>query len=341
MSAPSGVELKHTNSGAINPKYIDLLEEDKPIAGQKFACLSFVSPEHILKQKDHFFFEKFLHYWDYQKSMEKFIQFLNFVSFKYNVSFDKLTADFQEFAKEEKDILQKTNIYDEYKTFLDKHEDDLENEFNEKHNFQTSVRGLKVRGVFGSQKEAELRCQMLREVDPNHDVFVGPVGMWVPFHPDAYKTGRVEYMEETLNQLMAEKKKNEEQAKTEFDKRVKETKAKAIQENIKLAKESGNKLTQMLANDGETLVDAKPKDSTSAASAGGASSSAASAGGASEGAASEGVGGGIWNAGDDSASVTMTVEEMRKELFESEDVVMDKNSDHGLSRLSSAGADGN
>ncbi len=86
---PSGVELKHTNNGHENPKYIDLLEEDKPIAGQKFACLSFVSPEHILKQKDHFFFEKFLHYWDYQKSMEKFIQFLNFVSFKYHVNFDK------------------------------------------------------------------------------------------------------------------------------------------------------------------------------------------------------------------------------------------------------------
>ena len=322
---PFGVELKHTSSGDANPKYIDLLEEDKPIAGQKFACLSFVSPESILKQKDHFFFEKFLHYWDYQKSMEKFIQFLNFVSFKYHVNFDKISADFQEFAKEEKEILQKTNIYDEYKTFLDKHEDDLDNEFNEKHNFQTSVRGLKVRGVFGSQKEAELRCQMLREVDPNHDVFVGPVGMWVPFHPDAYKTGRVEYMEETLNQLMAEKKKNEEQAKTEFDKRVKETKAKAIQENIKLAKESGNKLTQMLAKDGETLVDAKPRDLE----------------GAGEGAGpGEGVGGGIWNAADDSASVTMTVEEMRKELFESEDVVMDKNSDHGLSKLASGAGTG-
>jgi Family of unknown function (DUF5832) len=321
---PSGVELKHTKTGDVNPKYIDLLEEDKPIAGQKFACLSFVSPESILKQKDHFFFEKFLHYWDYQKSMEKFIQFLNFVSFKYHISFDKMSADFQEFAKEEKDVLQKTNIYDEYKTFLDKHEDDLEAEFNEKHNFQTSVRGLKVRGVFGSQKEAELRCQMLREVDPNHDVFVGPVGMWVPFHPDAYKTGRVEYMEETLNQLMAEKKKNEEQAKTEFDKRVKETKAKAIQENIKLAKESGNKLTQMLAKDGETLVDAKPKDLEMKSEIEGVS---------------EGVGGGIWNAADETASVTMTVEEMRKELFESEDVVMDKNSDHGLSRLSGTGAE--
>ena len=184
-TAPLGVELKQTKTGAVNPKYIDLLEEDKPIAGQKFACLSFISPESILKQKDHFYFEKFLHYWDYQKSMEKFVQFLNFVSYKYNVSFDKISADFQEFAKEEKAVLQKTNIYDEYKTFLDTHEDDLENEFGEKHNFQTSIRGLKVRGVFGSQKEAELRCQMLREVDPNHDVFVGPVGLWVPFHPDA------------------------------------------------------------------------------------------------------------------------------------------------------------
>ncbi len=319
---PSGVELKHTKNGDVNPKYVDLLEEDKPIAGQKFACLSFISPESILKQKDHFLFEKFLHYWDYQKSMEKFIQFLNFVSYKYNLNFDKLSADFQEFAKEEKIALQKTNIYDEYKTFLDKHEDDLETEFNEKHNFQTSVRGLKVRGVFSSQKEAELRCQMLREVDPNHDVFVGPVGMWVPFHPDAYKTGRVEYMEETLNQLMAEKKKNEEQAKTEFDKRVKETKAKAIQENMKLAKESGNKLTQMLAKDGETLIDAKPRDLEMKSDEGHS--------------ASDSVGGGIWNDADETSSLSMTVEEMRKELFESDDVVMDKNNDHGLSRLASS-----
>ena len=86
---------------------------------------------------------------------------------------------------------------------------ELEKEFGEKHNFQTSVRGIKVRGVFPTQQEAELRCKMLRQADPNHDVYVGPVGIWVPFHPEAYKTGRVEYMEETLNELMSEKKKNE------------------------------------------------------------------------------------------------------------------------------------
>ena len=39
------------NSKNNKSKYVDLLEEDKPIAGQKFTCISFVSPENILKKK--------------------------------------------------------------------------------------------------------------------------------------------------------------------------------------------------------------------------------------------------------------------------------------------------
>jgi hypothetical protein len=247
------VTLQTLSDGTVNPKYVDLLDEDKPIAGQKFACLSFISPEHIIKQREHFFFQKFVEHWDIHKSTDKFLQFLNFVSYKYGVKFDKLTEDFQQFKESERELIAKTDIVDDYKSFLDQNEERLEDEFGAKHEFQTSVRGLKVRGVFASQKEAELRCKMLREVDPNHDVFVGPVGLWVPFHPEAYKTGRVEYMEETLNQLMSDKKKNEEQAKTEFDKRVKEAKQKAIEENKVLAAKSGNKLTQTLNEQGELV----------------------------------------------------------------------------------------
>ena len=33
-------------------KYIDLLDEDKPVSGQKFVCVSFISPDNILKQKN-------------------------------------------------------------------------------------------------------------------------------------------------------------------------------------------------------------------------------------------------------------------------------------------------
>ena len=245
-------ERKEIN-GKLNPKYVDLLEEDKPIAGQKFVCVSFCSPETILKKKELFFFEEFLKKWDFNKSMEKFIQFLNFVSYKYNISFDDVSNDFKDFVKEEKSNLNGKALEDEYKTFLDNNEAQLEKQFNLTNNFQTSTRGIKIRGSYPSQEEAELRCKMLREVDDKHDIFVGPVGMWMPWDPEAYKTGRVEYMEEELNQLMSEKQKNEGNAKTAFEQRVKESKKKAIEENIKNAEKSGNVLTQTVDEDGNLV----------------------------------------------------------------------------------------
>ena len=156
---PTNVELMKNPDGTDNAKYIDLLDEDKSIAGQKFVCLSFVSPEHILKQKDMFLFEAFIKNWDFSKCMTKFSQFLNFVSFKYHLDFDKITKDFQEFVKDEKDKLVATTIEEDYKNFIDEHEDRLEKEFGETHGFQTSIRGIKVRGVFPTQQEAELRCK--------------------------------------------------------------------------------------------------------------------------------------------------------------------------------------
>jgi hypothetical protein len=60
-------------------------------------------------------------------------------------------------------------------------------------------------------------------------------------------------MEDELNQLHNEKIKNEMKAKEELKRRVKETKKKAIEENIKLAKKSGNKLTQTLDEEGNLI----------------------------------------------------------------------------------------
>ena len=251
-SKKSGFEKKQVG-GKTNPKYVDLLEEDKAIAGQKFVCVSFCSPEKILKDKQLFFFEQFLKKWEFNKSMEKFIQFLNFISFKYNVSFEDISNDFKDFVKEENDSLSQINIDDDYKTFIDNNEEELQKKFDLSNNFQTSTRGLKIRGSYPTQEEAELRCKMLREVDPNHDVYVGPVGLWMPWDPEAYKTGRVEYMEEELNQLMHEKTKNESNAKTAFEQRVKETKQKAIEENIKTAEKSGNILTQTIDEKGNLI----------------------------------------------------------------------------------------
>ena len=232
---------------------VDLLDEDKPVANQKFVCVSFVSPEKILKQKQDFLFEEFTKEWDTKERLQKFTEFMNFLAYKYNLKFDDMMSDLNDYVKEEGNKLQDFSITDQYKTFLDNHEERLTDEFKKKFTFQTSTRGLKIRGSYPTQEEAELRCKLLREIDPNHDVYVGPVGLWMPWEPEAYKTGRVEYLEDELNKLMHEKKRNEDGAKVAFDTRVKETRKKAIEENIKNAEESGNKLTQTLNDKGELV----------------------------------------------------------------------------------------
>ena len=305
----SSFERKTNADGTINSKYVDVLEEDKALAGQKFACISFISPEQIIKARELFSFEQFLKQWNMSKSMDVFTHFLHFVSYKYSLNFDDLNTDFQEFCKEEKDKLCVSTLEDDYKNFLDTNEADLDNKYNKLHNFQTSVRGVKIRGSYPTQEEAELRCKLLREVDPNHDVYVGPVGMWLPFHPEAYKTGRVEYLEEELNQLMHEKRNNDTYAKTEFDKRLRETKEQAMEDNKKKALESGNLLTQTINADGQ-LVSVKDMNTTEANLV--RSSSL-----------------------DTSNGAPTTLSDIRRELFEGDNVVIDKSSDHGLGEIDS------
>lgn len=265
-------------------QYVDLLEEDKPIAQQKFVCVSFVSPETIIQQKEHFFFDRFVKTWDLVKSMQKYAQFTAFLAYKYNLDPEQVTVDLNEFCKEESATLAKESIADDYKTYMEKYVEDLELEYNKKNDFQTNTRGIKIRGVFPSQEEAEIRAKLLRENDPHFDVYIGPVGVWMPWEPDAYRTGQVNFLESQLNELMSKKQQNEASAKEYFDKRVKDAKRKAIEDNVRKARESGNKLSQSIdAND--NLVNVK------------------------------------------------NVADIQRTLFETENVVTDKNSDHGLSEL--------
>jgi len=297
LKSESTFERMRTTDGSPNPKYVDVLDEDKPIAGQKFSCISFISPEKIIKMRELFFFEQFLKQWNVSKSLEVYTHFLHFLAYKYSLTFENLEADLQEFCKDEKDKLCVSALEDDYKNYIDNNETELENKYNTLNNFQTSIRGVKIRGSYPTQEEAELRCKMLREVDPNHDVYVGPVGMWMPFHPEAYKTGRVEYLEEELNQLMHEKRNNETYAKTEFDKRIRESKEKAMEDNKKKALESGNVLTQTINADGQ-LVSVKDMNTT-----------------------------------ETRMGQTATISDLRRELFEGDNIVIDKSSDHGLAKI--------
>ena len=242
----SSASVENTKDSApkVSRQFVDLLDEDRPIASQKFTCISFISPENILKDKNLYYFKEFIKNREQTKEIERFTQYLNFLSMKYNLKFDDLMDNFKQFLTSQKDKINDSTIHDDYKNFVDEHDERLQNEFNIANDFQTNVRGIKVRGSFPTMEEAEMRCKMLREVDPYHNVFVGPVGIWMPWEPEAYKTGRVEYLEEELNKLMHEKHKNDGEAKKNFEQRLLESKRKAIDENKKNSVITGNKLTQ-------------------------------------------------------------------------------------------------
>jgi len=246
-------EPKMSSNGKINPKYVDLLNEDPVIPSQLYGCYSFVSPEKIIKQKEMFFFEKFVKQWGYAKALSMYSDFTQFLSFKYKIDPESIMNDLVEFVKEEENILKREDSEGDYRLFMDKHETKLTEEFQKTHKFQTSVRGFINRGNFATAEEAEKYAKELRDRDPNHDIFVGRNFVWTPLDPDAYKTGRIEFLEEELNQLHHEKLKNEMKAKEEFERRLYESKKKAIQENIELAKRSGNKLTQTMDENGKLV----------------------------------------------------------------------------------------
>lgn len=244
------MEKKMLPSGKINPRYVDLLSEDPIISSQQYGCYSFVSPEKIIRKRELFMFEKFVKQWQYSKAISLFSDFTQFLSFKYKLDSETIINDLVQFCQEEENVLKREDVEGDYSQFLDKNEDKLAEQFNRENNFQTSVRGFINRGNFTTSEEAEKHAKELRDKDPNHDIFVGKNFVWTPFDPDAYKTGRVEFLEEELNQLHHEKLKNEKRAKEEFEKRLYNAKRKAIQDNIEKAKASGNKLTQTLDENG-------------------------------------------------------------------------------------------
>lgn len=234
-----------------DPTYVDCLSEDKPLSNQQFFCVSFVSPDNLIEKLELFMFKRFVKTWSINKMKSTSVSFLNFIASKYNLRTDSLLEDFKQFMDAELlNIIQDISIDDDYKNFIEANENELHKTFDKIHNFQTKVRGLKVRGSYQTYEEANQRAKLLRELDPTFDVFVGEVGKWLPWEPEAYKTGHVEYLEPELNKLMQKKQENEQQARDNFRERVKHESEKAIATNKIIAEKNNTKITQDIDSEG-------------------------------------------------------------------------------------------
>ena len=188
---------------------IDYLEEDPEVPTQRYCIISFISPEKVLEQKAEFYNSKFVEWLEYDwkiKGMEKYNAFL---AQKYSLKVEDLFADLAEFTKVHNTDIAKTDIHEQHAVFLLKKEKEIESLFTEKVQFQTNVRGVKVRRIFADLQEAQMYAKVLQRRYPRDNLYVGKVGAWLPWDPSEHMMPEVEYAEKELNELMRKYKENE------------------------------------------------------------------------------------------------------------------------------------
>ena len=203
----------------------DYLEVDMPIPGQNYVCLSFVSPEKFIKMRENYLF--------------------------YNFALNLLNLE-----EQDKDKLKSINdVEEKYKTYLINNEEKLSDDYNKETTYVTNIRGLKVRGTYQTEDEANRRAERLQKMDKNHHVFVAQVGYWLPWDPDPMAIDNCNYADKELNDLMKNYKENEENKRVLFD-QVKQQQIDAANSETqkkKLDLQDGN--NELLSNNDENVLD--------------------------------------------------------------------------------------
>lgn len=189
-----------SNSQLVPCSQEDYLDTDPPLRGQNYVCLSFISPEDVVAKKEHFFFEKFI---------ENFATEVRDLFDGLQVRYPK-DADNLRMLKERYSYLFSSGLIgEEYNYFVETHEEEMQKVFDEQNNFKTSVRGIKVRGVFDTLREAQVRAEVLKKLDGKFHVYVAEVGAWCPWSPNPEEIQQQEYAETQLNTMMKHYKDNQ------------------------------------------------------------------------------------------------------------------------------------
>ena len=248
----------------------DFLTEDPEIGSQKVVLLSFLSPEKILANKDIFIFQNFLKDYEVQWRTSKLEAWMGSQLVGLNDRLEKLAGsleakdlsgaaqevrssfmradrfveEFKEHVRKNTKEIKTNTLNQEFDDFVFKNGEKLEEEFFAQNEFRTTIRGIKVRGVFPSEAEASIRAKRLQKADPNFNIYMGSVGKWMAWDPDPSRVPNQEYANEQLNTLMKKYRENEEGR----DQYYNEQKARVLEE-AKVKKESSEQTPQVAASE--------------------------------------------------------------------------------------------
>jgi hypothetical protein len=214
---------------------------------QRWAVISIITPEDRVKQRFFFSANKFLCYNVNKQLVDATTQIARDTNTKLNELFAKKVEHYKsssdpayglvaesllqiqtELAFNEEKMVSTTlrqyrinpeelvNQFDHYASINEK---EITAEFTSEHDIGTSIRGLKIRGVYEDLQHAKMRGKHCRDnIEEAINTYVMPVGRWCPLdvNPDGIKDQ--DYMVEQLNEMMTKYNENVEQKNAFFEK---------------------------------------------------------------------------------------------------------------------------
>jgi len=189
--------VDYAEQGLIPVREADYLEQDPQIRGQRYACISFVSPRDAIAAKEAYAARKFLA--DVAKDVAQTLE-------NVDAAFGEVNSSIRDTVSQLKErhayLWDEAAVQQEYKLFLTQQATEIDDGFIVEHgNFKSSVHGFKIRGVYDSVEEAKDRGKAIRRFDDKFHVYVSEVGCWCPWNPSADKID-AEYAEAQLNTMM-------------------------------------------------------------------------------------------------------------------------------------------
>ena len=203
----------------------DFLEQDPSIRGQNYVCLSFLSPEEVIKRKEAFFLEKF-----YETLSKDLNTLFADLKVRYPKDLDGINYTMDQYRH----FFQPSEMSSKLQEFING-ATDLEKQYFEENNFQTSIRGIKVRGVYDTLREAQKRCETLKASDSLHNIYIAQVGCWCPWAPNPDEIQDQEYGETALNTMMKKYNDNQLTKDAFYEQRKNELKEVAASKNAATA----------------------------------------------------------------------------------------------------------
>jgi hypothetical protein len=198
------------NPVLVSTKEVDYLDEDKPIRGQNFVLVSFISPEDVIVNKEAYIFSKFI-----EKFSGDMKTLLESLKEKYPEQKDMVNT----IVENNNFLFNHVEMNEQFNFFKSVNSEDLEKKYHIDNNFITSIRGIKVRGTFDTIEEAKNRCEFLKKIDNKFNIYIAQVGCWCPWSPNPECLENQEYAETQLNTLMKEYKKNMDNRDVVFENR--------------------------------------------------------------------------------------------------------------------------